>query len=147
MPKKGYKQSEDHKKKRFEDYVHPRGMLGKSNKWGKHSEKTKRLYSQQRKGIPKTQEHKEKIRLGNLRHGYCIKQGYKIISIHKKEFREHRMIWEEINGKIPEGFVIHHKDHNRSNNDIDNLELMSRSEHAKLHGKLRFPKGVKIGIS
>lgn len=44
----------------------------------------------------------------------------------------HRYVWEKHNEKIPEGYDIHHKDHNRGNNDISNLELYSKSEHARL---------------
>lgn len=48
--------------------------------------------------------------------------------------RLHRDIWEYYNGTIPEGYHIHHKDHDKGNNDIENLQLMSNSEHQKLHG-------------
>lgn len=37
--------------------------------------------------------------------------------------------------EIPLGFDIHHKDGNPLNNDISNLELLSKVDHAKLHGK------------
>lgn len=53
-----------------------------------------------------------------------------------KEGLLHRYIWEHHNGcKIPEGYVIHHKDHNKENNDISNLILMSLSEHTSYHTK------------
>jgi len=35
--------------------------------------------------------------------------------------------------KIPDGYVIHHKDLNKLNNDISNLELMTNFEHKSLH--------------
>jgi hypothetical protein len=31
--------------------------------------------------------------------------------------------------------VVHHRDHNRQNNALSNLELMDRSTHSKLHAK------------
>ena len=31
--------------------------------------------------------------------------------------------------------VVHHKDGNILNNDPDNLEIMSRTEHARMHGR------------
>lgn len=34
---------------------------------------------------------------------------------------------------IPEGYDVHHIDENTSNNDIENLQLYSKSEHAKFH--------------
>lgn len=48
----------------------------------------------------------------------------------------HRYVWEYYNGKIPEGCEIHHKDFDRSNNDIANLECLTVSEHKKLHAEL-----------
>lgn len=51
------------------------------------------------------------------------------------ERRLHRAIWKFYNGEIPKGYHIHHKDENKENNDIDNLELLSPSEHQKKHIK------------
>jgi hypothetical protein len=45
----------------------------------------------------------------------------------------HRSVWEHNKGPIPKGFVIHHKDHNKLNNKISNLELLSDSDHKKQH--------------
>lgn len=47
----------------------------------------------------------------------------------------HRYVWEFYNGEIPEGYDIHHKDGNRANNDITNLEMLERSEHKKYHSE------------
>lgn len=45
----------------------------------------------------------------------------------------HRHIWESNFGKIPKGMVIHHIDGNTKNNSIENLRLMTQSDHLKLH--------------
>ena len=45
----------------------------------------------------------------------------------------HRQIWVDNFGEIPKGFHIHHKDQNTLNNQLDNLELISASNHAKSH--------------
>jgi hypothetical protein len=42
----------------------------------------------------------------------------------------HRAVWEFYNGKIPPSHDIHHKDHDKGNNRIENLELFTKSEHA-----------------
>ena len=47
----------------------------------------------------------------------------------------HRDIWEYFNGKIQNGYVVHHIDGNPSNNDISNLQIMTQSEHIRLHQK------------
>lgn len=48
----------------------------------------------------------------------------------------HCFVWTFYNGPIPKGFDIHHKDGNRYNNDISNLECIESREHKKLHGRL-----------
>ena len=49
---------------------------------------------------------------------------------------EHRLVWERIKGKIPEGYVIHHKNGNKKDNRIENLELLSKDSHAKRHSEI-----------
>jgi len=46
--------------------------------------------------------------------------GYRRIRINGSEYGEHRLIWKLVYGNDPD--VINHKDHNRSNNRLDNLE-------------------------
>ena len=48
---------------------------------------------------------------------------------------EHRLVYETHNGEIPKGMVIHHIDRNHVNNNIDNLQMMSKHDHDKLHGE------------
>ena len=45
----------------------------------------------------------------------------------------HHVIWEAANGPIPKGYEIHHIDHDKSNNDLDNLLCLSKSDHQKTH--------------
>lgn len=42
----------------------------------------------------------------------------------------HRVIWELVNGPIPEGMEIDHIDRCRSNNKVDNLRLVTSSENS-----------------
>lgn len=53
----------------------------------------------------------------------------------KKGKRLHREVWEFHNGEIPQGYHVHHKDGNRSNNSIDNLALVLGKEHLSEHMK------------
>lgn len=48
----------------------------------------------------------------------------------------HREIYKQEFGLTEEqikGYEVHHKDGNKDNNDIDNLKLLSKEEHAKHH--------------
>lgn len=47
--------------------------------------------------------------------------------------RLHRTVWESQYGEIPHGYHIHHKDGDRTNNDIENLECIKASEHESQH--------------
>lgn len=50
-----------------------------------------------------------------------------------KRFYLHRVVWEAGNGVQPKKSHIHHKDGNRANNSLDNLECVTPSEHVRLH--------------
>lgn len=50
----------------------------------------------------------------------------------------HRRIWSDVNGPIPDGMVIHHKDGDWKNNNINNLELLPNVEHCKVHMDIRW---------
>lgn len=53
----------------------------------------------------------------------------------------HKAVWESAHGPVPEGFHVHHQDENTSNNDISNLELLSREEHERRHSESRRARG------
>ena len=49
---------------------------------------------------------------------------------------EHRLVVEQHLGRLLEdGEVVHHIDGNRKNNEIDNLDIMTNSEHSALHAR------------
>lgn len=52
-----------------------------------------------------------------------------------RRIRLHRYIWEQYNGEIPNNYEIHHIDHNKDNNDISNLEMLTKEEHKKRHNE------------
>ena len=47
----------------------------------------------------------------------------------------HRFIYEKYYGKIQDGHEPHHIDFNKNNNNIENLRIMTYSEHRSLHNK------------
>ena len=67
---------------------------------------------------------------------YIGNHGYYVITSQKEGNHNkllHRLIYEEAHGKIPNGYHVHHKDGNKLNNSIDNLELLEKREHHSLH--------------
>ena len=48
-----------------------------------------------------------------------------------KRERRPRLVWEAHYGEIPKGYLISHKDGDRYNDNIENLELITRAELLK----------------
>jgi hypothetical protein len=63
----------------------------------------------------------------------------------------HRLVWEAFNGEIPGRLEVNHKDLDRANNRLDNLELLTHREnvihaHAKYaEERTHLPKGSRGG--
>lgn len=90
-------------------------------------------------------EYKKK----NYKHKIYLENGYEVRYIggynKKGNVKNHRYIMERYLGrKLNENEIIHHKDGNKLNNDINNLEVMTRSEHSKLHRLKELNDGKKL---
>ena len=60
---------------------------------------------------------------------------------------EHIIVWEIVNGKkVPDGWVIHHVDERKNNNDPSNLVALPPRIHRELHVKLRQLAGEYDGV-
>ena len=62
---------------------------------------------------------------------YTDTNGYSFVTLgykaKPKSFKVHILVWEAFNGKKPNGMQINHIDENKSNNRLDNLELVTPS--------------------
>jgi len=57
----------------------------------------------------------------------------------------HRIVMENHLGRhLNSNEVVHHKDGNKKNNSVDNLEVLSSSEHSKLHGSMVGRRSVRL---
>ena len=72
----------------------------------------------------------------NYKGGYITKDGYLSICVNGKEIGLHKYLLEiKLGRKLTKNEVAHHIDGNKLNNDINNIQLMTRSEHIKHHRK------------
>lgn len=58
---------------------------------------------------------------------------YPAVYMNGKNQHIHRLEWIKYHGAIPKDCIIHHKDEDKTNWNIDNLELLKRSEHIMKH--------------
>lgn len=67
------------------------------------------------------------------------KDGYFVRTL---EIPLHKEVYEDNFGKIPRGFIVHHKDGNKQNNDPSNLEAIPEYHHLKYTHTGRIPKEI-----
>jgi hypothetical protein len=73
-------------------------------------------------------------------------KGYKEIKVNGKYTPEHIVIAEQMIGrKLNPDEVVHHKNEIKTDNDERNLQVMTRSEHIKLHNELNRQRGWFLG--
>lgn len=76
---------------------------------------------------------------------------YPAVSIHGKKYHIHRLIaeWEIVGATLPRGMSVHHKDGDRLNARLDNLEVINQADHVRRHlgGNKQEPEFVKRRIA
>lgn len=67
--------------------------------------------------------------------GYINKKnGYRYIFINKRKIGEHQHVMEQFIGRrLEKGEIVHHKNKNRLDNRIENLEVMKIGDHLEMH--------------
>lgn len=61
--------------------------------------------------------------------------GYVLVTIFNRSKYLHRLVWEHVVGPIPNNCEIDHKDGNKRNNSIDNLQCLTIKEHRSVTGE------------
>jgi hypothetical protein len=74
---------------------------------------------------------------------YLNKRGYILLSFYDRDLKitfqrfEHIVVWEKVNGEqVPRGWVIHHLNEQKDDNDPCNLLALPRGLHRELHVEL-----------
>ena len=84
---------------------------------------------------------REVIKISHLGGYECFYDKNKNIKEYTKANLVHLSVWRQKHGRNPKfGYVIHHKDFNKYNNDPENLIEMRIEDHDKLHHKDRYKK-------
>lgn len=69
---------------------------------------------------------------------FLDKKGYRVVSISGRRIKEHRWVMEQCIGRpLTPNEVVHHINHNKSDNRLENLKIMLPGEHTAMHAALR----------
>lgn len=73
-------------------------------------------------------------RAGRVLHQHTVR-GYKLVWLYGAGTRElrgvHRVLWEAFNGPIPPGLQINHRNGDKCDNRLENLELVTPAENTR----------------
>ena len=70
------------------------------------------------------------------RYGYVVRRWWEGSGHDRRKLHqvtEHRWVWTAAYGLVPSGYSVHHRDGNKRNNALSNLELLATADHVQLH--------------
>jgi hypothetical protein len=79
--------------------------------------------------------------------GATVWGGYALRRVNGVRYIEHRRVWEEAHGTIPDGWDVHHLCGRRRCINLNHLEALPRGEHIRRHRSEPLPDGVARVLS
>ena len=107
-----------------------------------HTEDSRSKIGEAQRGVPRSEAAKEAVAVANRTRGENHWKTLEEAGVAKglryvHGVFSHRRVYEQHFGPIPAGYVVHHRDGNKLNNDPTNLVAMSRAAHNRLHWAAR----------
>lgn len=56
----------------------------------------------------------------------------------------HIWVWEQHYGPLPDGHDVHHRNENKEDYRVGNLELLTHGGHQRVHAEMKFKDGKKL---
>lgn len=71
-------------------------------------------------------------------------KGYRLVTVDGEQVFEHRHVWEQTNGPIPDGWEIHHRNGIRDDNRLTNLKMVEHKRHRRDHHRHKNKDGCSV---